>query len=261
MTTTDVLNAATTIQSRIDTVLATPTLDWANDSGWQPGDPLYAHPWDSDSEDVQYVRSMVQLLHEDQGHFTMIVDFGNDWDFGAVHWRPDCESCEVSWAGPGPCWACGSPATERPSARSALATLSTSNRSDEVPTTRFAWAETIEQWQQAWAESAAEALRPLVEQLNRVHEQLEAARPFTAEQLAALGRAFAEGPPENEPDSDAVIRIPAGACITPVSDLDPALLPTRLPQHAVTGQPPRPESRRYYFNRLATETRRPRRND
>lgn len=42
--TMDVLNDSTTLQSRIDTVLATPDLDWANDSGWHPGDPLYDWP-------------------------------------------------------------------------------------------------------------------------------------------------------------------------------------------------------------------------
>lgn len=42
-TTTAILNETLSVESRIDTVLGSVDreLDWSNDSGWQPGDPLY----------------------------------------------------------------------------------------------------------------------------------------------------------------------------------------------------------------------------
>lgn len=92
--TTAVLNATTTLQGRIDTVLATPDLDWDDDSGWQPGDPLYERPDPDARDDDQYVRPMFQVI---------------DDRWPAYPRR--CGSCEVAWQGPEACWMCGDPKT------------------------------------------------------------------------------------------------------------------------------------------------------
>lgn len=91
-TTTEILNDTTSVQSRIDTVLASPELDWANDSGWHPGDPLHRHPYERyfvDGEGLSVCpRPMVQLVDETEGGMR-------------------CEPCQVSWRGPDSCWVCG----------------------------------------------------------------------------------------------------------------------------------------------------------
>ena len=116
----------------------------------------------------------------------------------------------------------------------------------------LAFGDALDRWQQSWAESVTAAMRPLVEQMNRMHEQLDEVRPFTEEQLAAFGRAFAEDLARDEP-AEAVIRIPGGAEITAVQSPPPA-------PRVETGSrfPAGAEIRRYYFNPPITEQRRPR---
>jgi hypothetical protein len=83
MTTTEILNDSTSVQSRIDTVLATPELDWTNESAWFPGDPLYSSPGCTP-------RHMFDLIEQ--------------WTAPAR-----CEPCQVRWSGDTPCWVCGEP--------------------------------------------------------------------------------------------------------------------------------------------------------
>lgn len=82
-TTTEILNGATSIQSRIDTVLTAEDhqLDWTVDTDWMPGDPIYSSPGCTP-------RRMVDLLES-----------------RTIPAR--CEPCQVRWTGDDPCWVCG----------------------------------------------------------------------------------------------------------------------------------------------------------
>lgn len=91
--TTEILNDTTSVQSRIDTVLSAEgnQLDWSNDTGWQPGDPIYQHPYVRAwrTEELSVVpREMVQVIDEPERDMR-------------------CTDCAVSWSGPEPCWSCG----------------------------------------------------------------------------------------------------------------------------------------------------------
>lgn len=180
--TVDVLNDSTTLQSRIDTVLAAPDLDWANDSRWQPGDPLYDHPWDWGSDSSQYVRRMVEVIEE-----------------------PDramrCAACEVSWAGPEACWLCGDPATER---------------AEGVTFGNIVLDETHD-WAD-WNARMAEAMRPVVEQMGRMAEQFAEMQARLHFRISNEGQIFRLAAPEPEPEP--AIRLPEGAKITPVMEHD-----------------------------------------
>ncbi|MDN4173938.1 hypothetical protein QWY28_13335 [Nocardioides sp. SOB77] len=73
--------------------------DWeASPHSWVPGDPLHQHPYQRGQGEGNCVRPMIQIIDE------------NPW------YRVRCEPCQVSWAGPGPCWVCGTdrPVPERP---------------------------------------------------------------------------------------------------------------------------------------------------
>lgn len=61
----DVINDSTTMQSRIDAVLAAPIMDWDHDPeiGWQPGDPLWAHPKDRQEEVQVWDSPVLRMPH------------------------------------------------------------------------------------------------------------------------------------------------------------------------------------------------------
>lgn len=82
---TDVLTA-------IDAAVA----DWdASPHSWVPGDPLHPHPHLREPGDGNCVRPMVEV-------------------HGDPSWiRARCVPCDVTWAGPAPCWVCGQ---DRPTA-------------------------------------------------------------------------------------------------------------------------------------------------
>lgn len=160
--TMDVLNDSTTLQSRIDTVLAAPDLDWANDSGWQPGDPLYDHPWDFGSSSTQYVRYMVETIDDPEPLMR-------------------CETCDVDWSGDEACWLCGADCP-RPAFGMTFGNVVLDETHD-------------------WSARMAEAMRPLVEHMGRVAEQFaEMSRRlhFTIDSQGNVFR-FAEPEPEPEP--------------------------------------------------------------
>lgn len=259
--TTEVLNDTTSVQSRIDTVLSTPVLDWANDSGWHPGDPLYDYPNPTRGE--QYTRRMLEVIDTDD------------------YWMR-CEPCQVSWGSGDTCWNCGVD-YPRPSYGQGFMLAPGSVTFDETYT-----------WRQA-------NLQPFIEQMQVFTRGMAAAADFAAVELRMLnllnqaqGRTFTESPrePERHPMSrcvlvphvedvnaptvaeieaamplidmglwtqavvsEPVIRIPAGAEITPVTEVP---LPEPI---SVTGRrrrPLQPQSRRFYFDRPVTEQRRPR---
>lgn len=88
--TMDVVNDSTTVQSRIDTVLAGgDDYDWSPDIEWYPGDPLYDAPTGASQ--------FFPDTHE-------------------VPWFPRtmrCLTCETWWADAEACWLCGDPDTAR----------------------------------------------------------------------------------------------------------------------------------------------------
>lgn len=258
----DVVNDSTTMQSRIDTVLATPDLDWANDSGWHPGDPLYAWPGN-------YVRPLFEVLDEAEPYVR-------------------CEPCGVSWgrAGGDACWNCG---TECPLPPGVLLGP-------------FAAFDEAHEWSRASLRPFIEAMADFSRQMAQASISMEQFRQrYTVgfdgrgrSEYAALVFSLADPEPELEPETwirsnsrcyllphienvnaptvseiaegeplaewerellglpDPVIRIPAGAEITPVA---PVPLPESI-DTALLGGRRRPEIRRHYFNRPVTETRR-----
>lgn len=70
--------------------------DWeAQPEAWNPGDPIYDHPWKREErgeDDVQHVRPMIQLVDERTA-------------------TARCEPCQVTWVGISACFNCGE---ERP---------------------------------------------------------------------------------------------------------------------------------------------------
>lgn len=256
--TVDVLNDSTTVQSRIDTVLAAPDLDWSNDSGWQPGDPLYDRPNPYLRYGDQWVRPLIQLIED-----------GAEWGDYAR-----CEACQVSWSGPEACWLCGDPETERKPFPWAASTVQPA----------VWWDETHD-----WSAAMSAAMRPIVEQMNAMSRQfteVSARFHFSIDSGGQIYR-FADPEPITEASRESwiranshvwlvpeiaeahaptvaeleaarpltsmveSIRIPAGAEITPVA-------PVPLPER-VTGRASLPEvPRRYFYDRPVTERRRPR---
>lgn len=84
--TTAVSNAAADTLDRLDHVLSTTEAQPVADAEWMPGDPLWEYPTEYDQ---QVPRPMFEVIDD----------------------RPPgggrCETCQVSWAGPDPCWMCG----------------------------------------------------------------------------------------------------------------------------------------------------------
>lgn len=122
----DVMNDATTMQIDIDAMLRRQDdqLDWSPEIDWQPGDPLYEHPY---MRDFVYVRHgeetsevitrgefwdldwRTQLLYEGYGPQwvrPMAELFEND-DTMESDYRMRCQPCGVNWHGDEPCWNCG----------------------------------------------------------------------------------------------------------------------------------------------------------
>jgi hypothetical protein len=151
MTTTEVLNDSTSVQSRIDTVLTAEAnqLDWADDCGWFPGDPLYSRPRGYICGE-QTVRSMVQLLHPDLEHF--ILD--------QFRWEPRCWTCDVSWSGADACWMCGDPTTAWPE-----------QLLSESESVARLWEQVSQQLARVFDSRALESLRDVSEQLEQVPQR------------------------------------------------------------------------------------------
>lgn len=76
------------VLARIGHALAVQDAVPTSDSDWLPGDPLYDRPRGG-AFGEQTVRQMFDVFH----------------DFAMIYAR--CEPCQVSWAGPDPCWMCG----------------------------------------------------------------------------------------------------------------------------------------------------------
>lgn len=106
----DVVNDSTTMQSRIDAVLAAPIMEWDHspEIKWQPGDPLYQHPHlrtdihtlvDSDGDEIwfqggNFVRRM----------YDVIDDYATERMAGTM----GCQTCLVSGdLNELECWNCG----------------------------------------------------------------------------------------------------------------------------------------------------------
>lgn len=94
--TMDVINDTTTMQSRIDTVLASvqPEYDWSPEIEWWPGDPLYPRPnvfQNVDNLQGVWIRPMFQVLD----------------DLSVLEGMARCIPCDVYWRGDEPCFVCG----------------------------------------------------------------------------------------------------------------------------------------------------------
>lgn len=270
--TVDVLNDSTTLQSRIDTVLATPDLDWANDSGWHPGDPLYEDPRLSYNEDAQVVRHMIDVFED------------------GLYYAARCKPCQVSWRNGDTCWNCGTD-YPRPSYGNWGGTVTFDETHDwaraslqpfveamddfsrqmaqltvpidsfrpryvvgfdgrgrsEYAALTFTLADPellTEESRESWARANAGTWRllPSVADVNApTLSEIQQGEPLAAWERELLG--LTEEP---------VIRIPVGTELTPA-------VPVPMPESidtALLGGRRRPESRRYYFDRPVTETRR-----
>lgn len=130
----DVINGSTTLQSRIDSVLSTPLMEWdySPEIQWQPGDPLWEHP--SKRTDIHqttdeygypysfsggnYNRPMFQII----GRYERFVGMHGSRAIYDEHYGPDdtfessiwigkqirCEDCQVGWGRDiDYCWMCG----------------------------------------------------------------------------------------------------------------------------------------------------------
>lgn len=64
---------------------------------WEPGDPLYTHPWGQSDPHGTTVRYLIELSIDEP----LAV-----WeDLLADHWV--CTDCEVAWRRSKECWVCG----------------------------------------------------------------------------------------------------------------------------------------------------------
>lgn len=138
----EVINDSTTLQSRIDAVLAAPIMEWDHspDIGWQPGDPLWPHPKDR-MDEVQdwsspvlemphgwlYSRAqsgdagncprwMMEIVglddyfvgHDDDGNAVWGVTFNHDDTMDSSLYYVDCDDCLVGIGDEETnCWVCG----------------------------------------------------------------------------------------------------------------------------------------------------------
>lgn len=137
----EVINDSTTMQSRIDAVLAAPIMEWdfSPDIQWQPGDPLWKHPDERSDEVIDYSGPALQMPHgwyasrpdvgggncpryifeivgyddyftgnDDQGNAQYSEYFGHDDTMdGAIH-LVDCDDCQVGLGDDEVnCWVCG----------------------------------------------------------------------------------------------------------------------------------------------------------
>lgn len=61
----DVINDATTLESRIDAVLSAPIMEWDHspEIQWQPGDPLWKHPNDRGDEIFSFASPVLERPH------------------------------------------------------------------------------------------------------------------------------------------------------------------------------------------------------
>lgn len=135
----DVINGATTLESRIDAVLAAPIMEWDHspEIQWQPGDPLWKHPEDRDDEIFSFASPVLETPHgwlhslpaqgggncprymfeivglddyftgiDDQGNALYNAYFGHD---DTMDGSPmDCEDCLVGIGDDERhCWNCG----------------------------------------------------------------------------------------------------------------------------------------------------------
>lgn len=139
--TMDVINDSTTIQSRIDAVLADPTLQWdySPDIQWQPGDPLWPHPSERRSEEINFsspvlqqphgwaysmsergggnhVRPMFEIIglddyfggYDDEGDVVLETWFSPDDTMDGSMYLVDCDDCLVGIGDDEVnCWNCG----------------------------------------------------------------------------------------------------------------------------------------------------------
>lgn len=253
--TVDVLNDSTTLQSRIDTVLAAPDLDWSNDSGWQPGDPLYEHPWNHGD----YTRRMFEIIYDPERGMR-------------------CDACQVSWSGPEACWVCGDPATARTLHFLAPGTVIFDETHEWSAHTSESMRSFVEQMNAA-SQQMAEAYRRAAERIFVSFDDSRASdhtaltwaladpEPITEESRQTWAHANARclllpelGDPaaptvaelEQAVDLTPCIEFPADVEITPVA---PIPMPETVTSALREGRR-RPESRRYYFDRPVTETRR-----
>lgn len=137
----EVINDSTTMQSRIDAVLAAPIMEWdfSPDIQWQPGDPLWKHPDERSDEVIDYSGPALQMPHgwyasrpdvgggncprymleivgyddyfagtDRDGNVTYEPYFGHDDTMdGALH-LVDCDDCMVGLGDDEVnCWVCG----------------------------------------------------------------------------------------------------------------------------------------------------------
>lgn len=136
-----VVNDATTMQSRIDAVLAAPIMEWdySPEIQWQPGDPIWKHPDERTDEVIDFAGPALEMPHgwcasrpeqgggncprymleiiglddfftgnDDNGNAMYDTVFGSDDTMDGSDYLVDCEDCMVGIGNEEVhCWNCG----------------------------------------------------------------------------------------------------------------------------------------------------------
>lgn len=106
----DVINDSTTLQSRIDTVLAAPIMEWDNSDEiqWQPGDPVYPHPSVREDFYVQNDEDGDVYWFSGGNYVRRMYDLIYDYHTDRMEATMGCQKCLVSGAlNELECWNCG----------------------------------------------------------------------------------------------------------------------------------------------------------